>query len=188
MNISAKMEEKGGEKMDQIEYQGKKYKRVGNKWTDSSNCVVPEGLQRDLNFAYLQSHDISDMSVKELIAEGDKFKDSTSYFYAIRCYERAAEICSKRTLQFLLPRLSSCYRKKKTPQKTVEMFAMAKSKYGEDFITPVLLTTVAAAYCDLKEYENAMRCCKWAMKKNDGELEPALLSVYARIKKEAGIS
>lgn len=172
--------------MEQIEFQGQKYKRVGSKWTDSSNFVVPEGLQRDLNFAYLQSRDISDLSVDELIEEGDKFKDTTSYFFAIKCYERAAELCGRRTLQFLLPRLSSCYRKKKTPQKTIEMFTAAKEKYGEDFITPVLLTTVAAAYCDLNEYENAMRCCKWALKKYGGEMDPSLRNVYVRVKKNLG--
>ena len=45
------------------------------------------------------------------------------------------------------------------PRKVIDLFSETKRKYGTDFITPVLLTSVAAAYCDLKEYENALRCC-----------------------------
>ena len=72
------------------------------------------------------------------------------------------------------------------PRKVIDLFSETKRKYGTDFITPVLLTSVAAAYCDLKEYENALRCCKWAYKKFGG-FNPNLSNVYTRIKKESGL-
>ena len=74
------------------------------------------------------------------------------------------------------------------PQKVVDLFAAIKRKYGEDFITPVMLTSVAAAYCDLHEYEKAMRCCKWAYKKYGGRIDPNLKVVFERIKKESNFS
>jgi len=42
------------------------------------------------------------------------------------------------------------------------------------------------AYCDLREYENAIKCCKWAHK-TFGEFSPNLASVWARIIKESGL-
>ena len=72
------------------------------------------------------------------------------------------------------------------PKKVIELFSSLKNRYGVDFITPVLLTSVAAAYCDLGEYDNALRCCKWAYRKFDGEFNSNLSGVWARIKKESG--
>ena len=73
------------------------------------------------------------------------------------------------------------------PRSAIELFSFAKNKYGDQFITPVLLTSVAAAYCDLGEYENALRCCKWAYKRFDAQFDASLRNVFARIKKESGL-
>ena len=172
--------------MDTVEYKGEVYKRRNSKWFDSRNFVVNETLQRILNQQYLQTQDVSGYSIGELISEGNKFKESSSYLSAINFYEKALEDCDEKTHKYILPMITSCYRKCNMPRKVIDLFADTKSKYGEDFITPVLLTSVAAAYCDLKEYENALRCCKWAYK-TFGEISPNLSNVWARIKKESGL-
>ena len=173
--------------MAEIVYNGKTYRRNNSKWVDRDCMVVHEALQRELNQMYLQTMDFSSYSVKDLVAEGDKFKASYTYDYAIAFYENAIKICDKETLKYILPRITSCYRSEKNPKQAIELFVYAKRKYGEDFITPVLLTSVAAAYCDTKEYENALRCCRWAYKRFEGNVDPNLSSVYARIKKESGL-
>ena len=121
-----------------------------------------------------------------LVAEGDKFKESTSYLSAIKFYEKALEDCDEATYKYVLPRITSCYRKCHMPRKVIELFSDTKRVFGTEFITPVLLTSVAAAYCDLKEYDNALKCCRWAYK-NFEEFDPLLSNVWARIKKESGL-
>ena len=173
--------------MDRIEYNGRAYTRNNSKWLDRDNMVVHETLQIILNQMFLKTLDLSSYRLYDLISEGDKFKESYTYDYAIAFYERAIELCDEETLKYILPRITSCYRHEKRPGKAIELFTEAKGKYGEEFITPVLLTSVAAAYCDLREYENAMRCCKWAYKRYGGDCDPSLSNVYARIKKESGL-
>ena len=171
--------------MATIEYNGEVYTRANTKWVDSRKFVVYDGLQNILNQLYLKTLDYSNYSIDELLAEGDKLKESNSYSSAIHFYEKALEGCDETTYKYILPRITSCYRKNNMPRKVIDLFSETKRKYGTDFITPVLLTSVAAAYCDLKEYENALRCCKWAYK-TFGEFSPELSNVWARIKKESG--
>ena len=172
--------------MDTLEYNGEVYTRRNAKWVDSRNLAVCENLQKFLNHLYLEKLDYSKYTVDELVAEGDKFKESTSYTSAIKFYEKALEDCDEVTYKYILPRITSCYRKNHMPRKVIDLFAETKRKFGTDFITPVLLTSVAAAYCDLQEYENALRCCRWAYK-TFGKFEPSLSNVWARIKKESGL-
>ena len=173
--------------MEKIDYNGESYRRNNSKWVDSRHLVVHETLQRTLNRLYLETLDYSAYSVEELVKEGDKFKESSSYQYAIAFYEKGVAICDEATLSYILPRITSCYRKCNMPRKVIDLFADTKNKYGTNFITPVFLTSVAAAYCDLREYENALRCCKWAYKNFGGEFNSNLSSVWARIKKESGL-
>lgn len=172
--------------MDTLEYNGEVYRRTNTKWVDSRNIVVYDVLQNILNHMYLKTLDYSNYSIDELLAEGDKLKESNSYSSAIGFYEKALEECDETTYKYILPRITSCYRKCNMPRKVIDLFAETKKFFGTDFITPVLLTSVAAAYCDLKEYENALRCCKWAYK-TFGGFNPNLSNVYARIKKESGL-
>ena len=173
--------------MDELILRGKRYTRSNSKWVDSDNMVVHEALQKELNKLNIEGLDFSLFTISQLVDEGDRFKNSYSYDLAIAFYEKVVDRCDEEILQYILPRITSCYRQLKTPRKAIELFAFAKSKYGEDFITPVLLTSVAAAYCDLKEYENALRCCRWAYKRYGGEIDPNLSNVFARIKKESGM-
>lgn len=174
--------------MEEIVYEGKRYVRYSEdgKWTDSSYMVVPQTLQITLNQMYMQSKDFSDYEAEDLVKEGDRFKNSETYASAVLMYEKAIEICDENTVKYILPRITSCYRALHMPQKAITLFAETKKKYGESFLSAVLLTSVAAAYCDLKEYENALRCCRWAYKNCDGDASGELQSVFGRIRKETG--
>ena len=173
--------------METVTYEGRTYRRVNARWVDSSNFIVNETLQRELNHLYLETLDYTSFSVEELIEEGDKLRDGSSYRQAIIFYEKATADCDESTLKFVLPRITSCYRKCNMPRSVIDLFTTLKRRFGEGFITPVLLTSVAAAYCDLQEYDNALRCCKWAYKNFGGKSDPNLIHVWARIKKESGL-
>ena len=58
----------------EITFEGKKYIRRDEKWTDSSYIVVPDTMQRKLNDAYSESIDISGLHYNSLIEEADRFK------------------------------------------------------------------------------------------------------------------
>ena len=131
--------------MDKIEYNGEIYTRTSSKWVDSRHIVVYDGLQNTLNHLYLKTLDYSSYSIDELVAEGDKLKESNSYSSAIRFYEKALGECDETTYKYILPRITSCYRKCNMPRKVIDLFTETKKIFGTDFITPVLLTSVAAA-------------------------------------------
>lgn len=169
--------------MEIIEYSGQTYYRYTNKWVDKNNMVVHQSLQFELNSLFAASLDLSGMNPWKLIEEGDKYKEDESYILAIRFYEEAIETCDAKTLKYILPRISSCYRKAKSPQKAINLFAETKSKYGVEMLTPVLLTTAAAAYCDMLEYEKAKICAEKAKKALRGEFSIELNLVETRIKK-----
>ena len=64
--------------MDKIEYNGEIYTRTNSKWVDSRHLAVYDGLQNTLNQLYLKTLDYSGYSIDELLAEGDKLKESNS--------------------------------------------------------------------------------------------------------------
>lgn len=170
--------------MDIILYQGITYKRVKTHWVDENNIMVSEALSNYLNHMEANSIDLSKLSIQELVDAGDQMKNSASYTLAIKYYEKATVQCDKETLAYILPRISACYRKCHRSQDAIRLFAYAKKKFGADMITPALLTTAAAAYCDMKEYENARKCCDRAYALGNGSCNPYLSAVYRRIEKE----
>ena len=110
--------------MDTLEYNGEIYMRRNAKWVDSRNLVVFDSLQKILNQLHLEKFDYSRYTINELVAEGDKFKESTSYISAIKFYEKALEDCDEVTHKYILPRITSCYRKGNMPRKVIELLIM----------------------------------------------------------------
>lgn len=173
--------------MPEITYQNKRYRRVGAKWVDASYMVVHESLQQILNDLYIETVDFSAYSIEALIEEGDKFKESGSHRAAIAFYEKAVYECDIETIRYVLPRITACYRRAHMAEKAIDLFVFAKAKFGRAYLSSALLTSVAAAYCDLLEYENALKCCKRAYAMGDGRHDPELYAVFGRIKKESGL-
>ena len=172
--------------MEKITYNGKEYMRNGMKWFDSSYVVVHQTLQDELNKLYIQSIDLTQMDVDAVVLEGDRYKQTRSFGLAIRCYEEAASRCDADTMSCILPRITSCYRGINAPERAIELFAFAKRRYGTGIMNPALLTSAAAAYCDMRQYDNARKCCKRAYAMCNGRASEELKSVFGRIKKECG--
>ena len=166
-----------------IIYEGETYTRRNDKWVDAHNFVVHEGLQRDLNKEYVKQLDPALLSLEVCIEQGDKFKKSGSTGLALKFYEAAVEKADSRTMAYILPRITSCYRKSGRPQKAIDILTYASKTFGKSMITPVLLTSAAAAYCDIEDYERAKRCCDRAYAESNGMHSDELSLVYKRIKK-----
>ena len=171
--------------MKEYEYEGKLYVKNGAKWADRSGAIAPIAIQNALNKLSFEETDLSTMSYAEAKEEGDKYKESESYSLAIRHYEQAFSVAETyRQASTLLPRITSCYRKLHHPEKVIEILAEAKRNFGEQILNEALLTSAAAAYCDMDQPENALRCCRHAYAmlktKGSGRTSIELHNVYAR--------
>lgn len=170
-----------------LEYQGKTYYRNNTKWVDRDFMVVPLYLQHILNTLWHDEEAATAMSYEEAKAEGDRLKQSESYTLAIKYYELSLkQVENEAQISVVLPRITSCYRKINRPRKVIELFSEVKAAWGEGIINEAMLTSVAAAYCDLDEPENAIRCCRWAYRVlmgSKGEYSPELANVFARANK-----
>lgn len=171
--------------MDKLLYEGKTYTRQSEKWLDARNMVVHEGLQRDLNKEFSRQLDPATLSLEDCISHGDKFKNSGSAGLALKFYEEAVEKADYRVMSYILPRMTSCYRKNGQPQKAIDILSYASKTFGADMVTPALLTSAAAAYCDIGDYARAKKCCDRAYAASNGKHSDELSLVYKRIIKAA---
>lgn len=170
--------------MDTLAYEGKTFKRRNGKWTDSLGMIAHEGLQRILNQKYAESIEPTALSPEECIEKGDAFKESGSVGLALKFYEAAIEQSDKRTMAAVLPRIASCYRMNGQPEKAIKVLTYASDMYGREMISSALLTSAAAAYCDIGDYIKAKKCCDRAFASAGGKGSAELSLVYKRIEKE----
>ncbi len=169
----------------EIEYQGKRYTKRNAKWVDQSGATVPVSLQRVLD--KLVAPPIEQMGFEEAIEAGDRYKESESYHLALQCFERALTLADTRwQASFILPRVTSCYRRFGRADRVIAILADAENKYGREILNAALLTSAAAACCDLGDPEKALRYCNraYAMEKEKGRSASGELSnVYERVKR-----
>ena len=169
--------------MDVLMFEGQTYTRQREKWVDSRNMVVHEGLQKDLNREYAKQLDPASLTLDECVSHGDCFKNSSSTGLALKFYEAAVNRADRNTMAYILPRMTSCYRQNGMPQKAIDILSYASNTFGKDMVTPVLLTSVAGAYCDIGDYTRAKKCCDRAYAQLHGKRSDELSLVYNRIKK-----
>lgn len=121
-----------------------------------------------------------------LLNKGNEAYKKDDYSNAVICYEDAFKLVTegnKDKFKSVLPMMGRCYRKIGNPRSVIDLAAEAKSKFGRDFISPVFLTTIAAAYADLSEYPNARRCVDEAIRLENGKISGPLQMVIDRIEK-----
>ena len=165
-----------------ITYKGNTYSRRKGQWSDADNYIVPTTLQRELNAYYASLLDLESMSLTDIIKEADKLKDTGSNNAAVKLYNYVLDRCDRSTCTYILPRITSCLRKQGKSREAITLFSVSKRKYGLSFLNNALLVSVAGAYCDVCEYENARTCCNLAF--SNGDRSEFLKMVYRRIDKE----
>ena len=169
---------------EEILYEGNIYYKRKGKWYDVSYCEVLTHLQEKLNRAYDETIDYDNMNYFNIIKIADGFKKSNSFVMAIKTYEKALDKTKKiENIKYILPRITSCYRKNKQAHKAIELYTKICKEYGYEILNEVLLTSIAAAYCDLGEFENAKKCANKAYAITNGNCSDELKLVYQRIEK-----
>ena len=170
---------------EEIIYNGKKYSRIKGKWVDSNYITVPTSLQSTLDALFEEQRNLDVFTLEELIAEGDRFKGAESYHLAIKYYATVLEETQDvNTYRYVLPRLTSCYRAQGRATEAVGLYERLNQQYGGKLHSPALCTSIAAAYCDIKDYKKATDCADKAYAMSGGKAAGELAAVYGRIRKE----
>ena len=170
--------------MEQFNYNEISYRCINGYWVDTDGIVLPDAMQRKINFRFEQYLVVSSLSAEEAIKLGDEVRNSSSFNLAVKYYEHASKSAPKMTLAYILPRLTSCYRSMGFPQKAIDILTYASKKYGPDIISVPLLTSAAAAYCDMGDYVRARQCCNRAYFHSNKNPSNELRMVYKRIESE----
>ena len=164
---------------------GEEYILVKGKWLDSHYLEMPLNVALQLTEQVLGDN-IDDFSNEELEQFIMGFKDQGLTTQALRVanvlyarYERAADM---HKLRWLMPVETSLLRLSHTPQKAVDFYNSQIAKFGNEISSPQVLTSVAAAYCDLGDYAKAKQICDRAFSWGGWSYE--LSAVYERIKRE----
>lgn len=166
-----------------IIYNDNTYRRVNGKWVDKNGMVVTH-LQKTLDNQFAKQQSKDNLTVEQLIAEGDRYKEAGTTHLAIQYYEEALKTKTVSNHKFVLPKLTSCYRMQGQAKKAIEIYESAKATYGEKLMSSPLCTSVAAAYCDIRDYDSAKKCADKAFAMSGGNASGELASVYGRIRKE----
>ena len=176
--------------MEKYEYNGETYYFNDGRWMTSKFVSAPAGILGSLNALRMKDVDLTKMSVSELIAmtDGARLGDSNIHL-AMQAIFTALDKANMSELRVLLPRGTSNYRKLGQSRKAIEFAENAIEKYGKPAYSPVLFTSLAAAYADVAENDNDAELLKKARYYADrangmsgGKASVELKSVYARLR------
>ena len=123
---------------------------------------------------------------ERLINEGNLAYKKDDYNRAVICYEDALKLVTdenKSMFKSILPMMGRCYRQIGNPSSVIDLATEVKQRFGREFITSVFLTTVAAAYADMREYGKAHICVNEAIKLENGKISGPLQAVIDRVEK-----
>ena len=151
-----------------VEYKGKTYTRRNKMWVNKYGEVINETAQRKLDEIVFESINVEDLSYDEALEFGDEFKGSGSFDMALELYKRALNSAPFEAAKYILPRVTSSLRGMKKSDVALELYVELNELYGESIVDNVLLTSVAAAYCDRSMFDDARRCVEKALEMSNG--------------------
>ncbi|MFW5780575.1 MAG: hypothetical protein ACOCWI_03915 [Bacillota bacterium] len=175
--------------MREIEYQGNKYLYFNGNFVEKDSYIIPtEDILIKLVKIYYSEIDYTQFNDKELKAFIKETKNNLAYNICLKAslhfYERKKEHSWE--IRYILPIITSIYRKMLKPEKVIELNKKAYEMYGKTVFSVPLYTSIAAAYCDLNQYEKAKKFCHIAYAEQGGTTgyQTELTLVYNRIEKE----
>ena len=158
--------------MEKIIYNNETYYFHNGKIYDSDFIRVSINLANQIYpLCYDKHHidifnekDFVNLTENELFENILKFKKEEYYTTCIHAIEYAFNKFNYTSLQYktLYPILSSCYRALNQPQKAID-FWMSNKQNLRKYLSAPLLTSLSAAYCDIKDYNSALICIKEGM-------------------------
>ncbi|MCQ2407522.1 MAG: hypothetical protein MJ065_03210 [Oscillospiraceae bacterium] len=170
--------------MIEFRLNGQRYIRTDNGWTDLFYQPVATEFGEQLEKQYADSLDLSNCSVAELATRADGFKSAGAYYLAARYYRTAVLRADLAQCRVLFPGMAYCFRKLHQPDDVLRVLNYIRKRFNMQTISPVFLTPVAEAYCDLGQYEMAERCARLAADGSCGSPSPELTELLERIVRE----
>jgi tetratricopeptide (TPR) repeat protein len=132
--------------------------------------------------------DYCNMEEEQLVEHIKKLKNAEYFTECLNVIEYGLKRfnTSAHYYRTVFPMITSCYRSLNQPQKAIDFWMQHKQLFAS-CLSPALLTSLAAAYCDVGNFEMAKKCANKAYAIQGGSKNYAteLSLVYKRIKKEA---
>ncbi len=173
--------------MKKIEFENELYYYKSGILYDESFIAVPLALSTKVLSYYYETIDYSsydEVALLELIKE---IKASNSYAKCVEVIEYGLKkfAASLDFVKTVFPMLTSCYRSMGMPKKAIEFWEEHKRIFAS-CISPALLTSLAAAYCDEGDYIMARKFADraYVLKGGSQGYKDELSLVYLRIKRE----
>lgn len=175
--------------MEKITYEGEDYYFNKGILYDSTFIEVPKNVSQKVLKEHYEKINYEEFDEASLL-------EHLNYLKISECYDSCLQAINFGLKKFnssidyyktVLPMITSCYRALGQPQKAID-FWMTNKKLFSSCLSVPLLTSLAAAYCDVKNYELAKKCANRAYAMQGGGLnyKNELSLVYRRIKKETG--
>lgn len=171
-----------------IEMDGSIYYYDGKNFLDECFIILEGAVLQKVAETYYGAIDYKKFEpdmillyIKKLKANGLTFRAKMAMEYAMEKYN------DEDFLYQLLPIYSSCCREMGLAREAIERI---QHDYSHIEYSVALCTSLAAAYCDIKEYDKAIQYARMAYAKQGGGqgYKTELSLVFMRIKKETGKS
>lgn len=171
-------------------FEGETYYINKNNITDSSYIIPHEILLCEIASAYLRTIDYN-------LLNNEKIKEIIDFAKENKAYAKGLELClffyernktSVEDIKDVLPSITSMYRHLNRPREAIDFNSELNRLYGKSIFSVHSLTSIGAAYCDIKDYDKAKKFCDIAYAKQGGGQGTTneLSLVYKRIEKETG--
>ncbi len=173
--------------MEKIEYNGDTFYYAKGKLYDSSFIEVPSNVSYPILTKRFENIDCTNYGEDEFLELLREVKNAGAYQ---KCIDLILDVGfvrfqkSKSFLSVMFPMVTSCYRSMHKPEKAIEFWQENKDKYAMASVS--FLTSLAAAYCDIEDYDQAKHFADQAYSLQGGYqgYMTELSLVYERIRKE----
>lgn len=173
--------------MEKINYENEVYYFSKGIIYDSSFLETPKYISQQVLKKYYSEINYQDFSEEKLLEYLKQLKTSTFYEQCLKVIDYGLNKFTKSVdfYRTVFPIITSCYRALNQPQKAID-FWMENKKIFTTCLSVPLLTSLAAAYCDIKDYVLAKKCADkaYAIQGGGKNYQTELSLVYQRIQKE----
>lgn len=163
------------------EFDGRRYFHRKKQWVDASGIIAIESLQKKLDESFAEGIETKGLKGHELREMGDGYKARELYPVALKFYLAELKGARPESEKAILPRVTSCYRAMGKPSEAIKLIRERRELYGIEWMSPIILTSYAAAYCDLNEWGQAEAVLNYAYEQNHGVMTDEMRLVYGRI-------